>query len=279
MISVNDVNVVKTNTILSQLESAIITKQPFGLVRFGDGTIKAIHSFLTNDIEQIAEISKQEGIPIQNFERIIEFWKTSANLCDYIDTPEVYFSGKFWERTRKKKKQMSEKTLKRLKEWKKLYDRIGITNENYCNPEVNYLSCILRTNMKTLPDIMKNRKICCITSRIDVKIKLGRMYDIDLVKIPGKNENQYISINRIINLIDNKATKYDLWLIAAGELGRIYPGLIKFKGGRAFDVGSLIDFWCTREVPSRLKPYMQETIHSPLKLILTEEGMEFYNYI
>jgi hypothetical protein len=105
------------------------------------------------------------------------------------------------------------------------------------------------------------------------------MYDIDLVKIPGKNENQYISFNRIINLIDNKATKYDLWLIAAGELGRIYPGLIKFKGGRAFDVGSLIDFWCTREVPSRLKPYMQETIHSPLKLILTEEGMEFYNYI
>ena len=37
----------------------------------------------------------------------------------------------------------SEKTLKRLKGWKKLYDRIGIINENYCNPEVNYLSCIL----------------------------------------------------------------------------------------------------------------------------------------
>lgn len=279
MIKINDFNIYQVPEILMKLDISIKRKQPFGLVRFGDGTIKAIHAFLNNDKDQLKQISNQEGIPIDNFEKIIEFWKTSANICDFIDSPEVYFSNKFWARTKKHKKRMSKKTLERLLGWKDLYDQIGIYNTNYCNPEINFLSCVYRGfKRKTLPDLMKDKKICCITSRNDVQIKLN-MYNISVLKIPGKNENQFKSFSSVIEEINNKALDFDLWLISAGELGRIYPGLIKFKGGRAIDIGSLIDYWCTNELPSRLIPYIEINKNNPLKLNFTEDGKQYKKFI
>jgi len=281
MINVKNQNVkiAKTNTILNRLDYSIKNKLPFSIVRFGDGTIKAIHAYLTNDHAQLKSISIQEGIPIVAFEKIINFWKTSANYCDYIDSPAVYFNNKFWKRTKRKKKQMSEKTIKRLYMWGELYSKIGITNKNYCNPEINFLSCI--AGRKSLLDLLEGKKICCITSRIDAKEILSKYFDnIEIIQISGKNENQFINcFSKVINIIDTYAKEYDIWLIAAGELGRVYPGLIKFNGGRAFDVGSLIDVWCGDELPDRLKPYLTKTIHHPLKFVLTESGKEFAKYI
>ena len=280
-ILINSVKIARTSEVLNRLDYAIKNKNTFGLTRFGDGTTKAIHSFLTKDYTQLINISEQEGIPICVFERIIDFWKTSANHCDYIDTPEVYFSDKFWNRTKgPNKKAMSEKTYMRLKMWKELYVKIGIVNENYCNPEINFLSCIIgKFGNKSLPDLLKNKKICCITSRDDVNEKLPE-YNIDVLKINGKFQNQYnFSFGKVIEKIDADANNYDIWLIAAGELGRLYPGLIKFKGGRAFDIGSLIDFWCDKQIPSRLKPYLNTTIHHPLKFALTETGKEFSKFL
>jgi len=278
MVKINKEQIYQIHEVLGKLDRAMRRKEPFGLIRFGDGTIKAVHSFLNNDVDQLKQISRQEGIPINSFEKIIEFWKTSANICDFIDSPEVYFSPKFWARTKKHKKRISEKTIERLLNWKFLYKQVGIVNKNYCNPEINFLSCINRGfRRRTLPDLMKNKKICCITSRNDLKNILQK-YDVTILQIPGKNENQFSSFSNIIEKINTTALDFDLWLIAAGELGRVYPGLIKFKGGRAFDVGSLIDYWCNQEVPSRLIPYMKQT-ENPLKLELTDEGKEYLKYL
>lgn len=273
-----NIRVFKTKAILNILSIAINNNKPFGLVRFGDGTIKAIHAFLNKDEQQLKDISFQEGIPIMMFDKIIDLWKTSANNCNYIDTPEVYFNGKFWMRTKKiNKEKISEKTTLRLKMWLDLYRAIGINNESYCNPEINFLSCLGRNS---LPDILKGKKICCITARDDAW-QLSNFFDIDIVKIAGKHQQQFIrSFSKVVDLIiDTSATKYDLWLIAAGELGRVYPGLIKFKGGRAFDVGSLIDVWCGDELPSRLQAYMSKTKQHPLKFILTDEGRKYSSRI
>lgn len=273
-----NIRVFKTKAILNILSIAINNNKPFGLVRFGDGTIKAIHAFLNKDEQQLKDISFQEGIPIMMFDKIIDLWKTSANNCNYIDTPEVYFNGKFWMRTKKiNKEKISEKTTLRLKMWFDLYKSIGITNKNYCNPEINFLSCI---GMNSLPNILEGKKICCITARSDVKQKLSNFFDMDIIKIAGKFKGHFIqSFSDVIDVIDNNSTKYDLWLIAAGELGRVYPGLIKFKGGRAFDIGSLIDIWCGDELPSRLKPYIKKSPDHPLKFRLTNEGRKYSNRI
>lgn len=277
----NNIVFYKTEEILKKLDTCIKTSEPFALVRMGDGGLKLIHAFLNNDYEQINHISKQEGIPVSLIQKVLKLWKSSANICDYIDSPAIYFSTKFWNRTKGfNKKSMSDKTILRLKLWKMLYSEIGINNINYCNPEVNFLSCIVGKYGKiSLPDLLKDKKICCVTSRSDVNEKIPE-YNIDVLKIAGKNEDQYEnSFFKVIDKIENDSTKYDIWLIAAGELGRIYPGLIKFMGGRAFDIGSLIDCWCGEEIPSRLKPYFQKTNHHYLKFSLTTDGRKFIKYI
>lgn len=278
----NQIQIAKTITVLRRLDLCIKHKKPFGLVRFGDGTIKAINSFLEDKIDSLTAISKQEGIPVSQFGKLINFWKTSANICNYIDSPEVYFSGKFWKRTKSiKKKKISALTLERLTKWKELYDKIGIINTNYCNPEINFLSCLVgKYGIITLPDLLKDKKICLVTSVENASEKLKFFRNLTVLSIVGKEENQYKkSFNNVIEKIDEEANDYDIWLIAAGELGRVYPGLIKFRGGRAFDIGSLVDYWCTGEIPSRLQPYLSTTIHNPLKLKLTEEGRIYNKYI
>lgn len=270
--------------ILKDLEHSISKKEPFSLIRFGDGTLKALDAFLLNDSNLLNAISIQEGIPIKSYEKIIQFWVQSANVSNYIDSAEVYFSGQFWPRLRtasktKEKKFLSEKTMDKIKRWKQIYNDSGIINENYCNPEINFLMCLTKFRKRSLPSLLRDKKICCISCRDDINQKIPNL-DIDVVKIVGKNQNQYEkSFLSTIEKIDENSTKYDIWLVAAGELGRLYPGLIKFKGGRAIDIGSLIDTWCGDPIPQRLRLYIQRTIHHPLKFSLTKDGEEFKSFI
>lgn len=276
IINHNDIPIYKTIEVLRIIEHRINANKAFSLIRFGDGTIKAINAYYENDDESLKKISVQEGIPVNQFGRLINLWKTSANVSDFIDSPEVYFSNLFWQRTKTaKKKKISDITLQRLKAWKDLYDKIGITTIKYCNPEINFLSCIVgKYGQKCLPELLRYKKICLITSREDAGEKLSPYFkNLEVHKILGKGKNQYQnSFNKVIEKIDKQAKDFDLWLIAAGELGRVYPGLIKFQGGRALDIGSLVDYWCTGDVPSRLIPYLKTTRHHSLKLELTPEG-------
>lgn len=275
---INGNQITKCNQIMKELKDSINLKKSFGLIRFGDGTIKAIHSFLFNDVKQLKAICIQEGIPFDNYSKIIDFWVASSNYCNYIDCPEVYFSSKFWKRTRKNKQRMTQKTYDRLKMWKELYKEIGIINQNYCNPEINFLSCIKKVTSITLPELLVDKKICCISSRSDINKKLPQ-YDISVLKICNKFENQFEnSFYDIIEKIERDSLKYDIWLVSAGELGRIYPGLIKMQGGRAFDIGSLIDIWCNNDMPVRLKPYIKK-INNSLNFDLTVEGLTFLRNI
>ena len=60
------------------------------------------------------------------------------------------------------------------------------------------------------------------------------------------------------------------WLVAAGELGRIYSGTIKEHGGRAIDIGFIIEFWNGENLHPRLELYMKRRVFSPLELVLTQ---------
>lgn len=275
----NKIEINSVVNILDNLKHCIENKIPFSLIRLGDGGIKLIDSFLNSNYKQLELISDKEGIPLEIFKDILILWKNSINISDYIDCPEVYFGGNFWERTKGlNKKKINRPTLIKLKNWKKYYQDIGISNTNYCNPEINFLMCLTKFRNKSLPNLIENKKLCFITCRNDIQKILP--YDVDVLKIVGFYEKQYYrSFKNAIKNIEHKAKNYDLWLVSAGELGRIYTGLIKFCGGRALDIGSLIDFWCTKEIPSRLKSYITTTLQNPLKLTLTESGKEYQKFI
>ena len=239
----------KVGEILNKLEYSIVNKKPFSHIRFGDGGIKFLHAILFDDKKQLAMISKREGLPPEKLDEIFELWGYFARRADFIDTPEVYFDGCFWPRMRTPSKGMTHQTEERMTMWKELYHRSEFDNKNYCNPESNYLMVVKLNNRPNLLNIMGGRKICIITAKPEVKRVLSG-YNIDVIK--------------------RTATNYDLWLVAAGELGRIYSGTIKEYGGRSVDVGFVVEFWLGESLHPRLKLYLNRRMFSPLELVLTQ---------
>jgi hypothetical protein len=271
----------KIRNILTHLDSSIKERSPFSLIRFGDGGIKAIHAFLFNDSRQLLIISKKEGIPLDKFDMLIEGWASTARHANYIDTQEMYFDSRFWKRLRNVNKPMTPKTKERMLMWDDLYGRLEFENYNYCNPESNYLSVLRVDGWVNILDIMRKRRVCVITAKPEIKSVLSdRGYDADIIKIVGHYEDQYKnSYEYVMKYIEQKANSYDLWLVAAGELGRLYSGAIKENGGRCFDIGFIIEFWLGQSIHPRLKPFMKRSISNSMELRLTNEGNNYKEFI
>ena len=269
----------KVEEILEHLNNCIIYKKPFSHIRFGDGGIKFLHSILYKDYKQLATISQREGLPVNKFVEIFELWGYFARKADYIDTPEVYFNGSFWPRMRNINKGMTPETKERMMMWKELYDRSEFDNNNYCNPESNYLMILRMDENRNLIDLMKDKKVCIITAKPEVKKVLSN-YNIDIIKIVGHYEDQYEnSFNSVIDIIKETANDYDFWFVAAGELGRIYTGTIKEYGGRAIDIGFVIEFWLGESLHPRLTEFIKRSEVNYLELKLTKSGSIYSDYI
>ena len=269
----------KIEDILRKLNNCIEYKKPFSHIRFGDGGIKFLHSILYNDLNQLDIIIDKEGLPATKIVEMFELWGYYARRADFIDTPEVYFNGTFWPRIKKEGKAINEPTRIKMMEWEELYNRSEFDNENYCNPESNYLMVLRRDGHKNILDIMKGKKICLITAKPEVGGLLGDYY-VDIIKIVGHYENQYAnSFHEVMKLIKHTAKHYDFWMVAAGELGRIYTGFIKECGGRAIDIGFIIEFWIEGYLHPRIQPYLANYINNRFELVLTDEGKKFLEYI
>jgi hypothetical protein len=269
----------KVEDILNKLNNCINFKLPFSHMRFGDGGLKFIHSIVYHDIKQLNQIIQKEGLPSNNIIEILELWGYYARCADCIDTPEVYYNNTFWPRVKKKNKPISLKTDLKMKMWRELYSRAEIINDTYCNPESNCLMILKIPGKKNIFDIMKNRKICIITAHPKV-INEFPEYDIDIIPIVGQWKNQFKnSFSYVINFIKSSANKYDFFLTAAGELGRIYTGLIKEYGGRTIDIGFIIEYWINGYIHPRFNQFVVSSINNRHELKLTTEGSKYLKYI
>ena len=266
------------NEILKKLLYCIIEDKSFSLIRLGDGGVKLIYAYLNNDYEHLDQIIKKEGLPKTGLDYVLKLWVRYINSADFIDTPEVYYNGGFWPRVKRLDKGISKKTTEKLLSWKDLYNKIGFTNENYCNPESNYLMVIKQQSLNLI-SLMHDRKFCIITTRHNLKKKLQKKgFDVDIIEIVGQYDNHYIkSFQFVIDEIEKKAKQYDFFLVAAGELGRIYSGFIKECGGRSLDLGFVADFWDGKNIHSRLTPFL--TRYDDLQLTLTGNGRKYQKYI
>ena len=270
----------RVNDILTKLNTCITTGEPFCHVRFGDGGIKFIHAVLTRDLKQLHQILKKEGIPFEQVSYVFEEWGHTARIADCIDTPQVYFDGSFWPRVKGCKKSINDSTKRKMSLWKDLYIRSEFDNNNYCNPESNYLM-ILQDLPFTLVDILKNREVCVITARPEVKDVLQKhVKKVDVVPIVSQWQDHFQKcFHSVLDRIKSTANKYDFWLVAAGELGRIYSGRIKDNGGRSVDIGFVVDYWLDRQIHPRLQTFMKPSVNNRLYLLLTEEGKRYIKNI
>lgn len=269
----------KVGDVLSKLENCIKYKIPFSHIRFGDGGIKFIDAILHADVEQMRIIVDKEGLPPTKVVEIFELWGYYARHADFIDSPEVYFNGTFWPRVKKKGKPINKQTEQKMLDWKKLYISSEFDNDSYCNPESNYLMVIRRPEQRNIMDIMKGKKVALITAKPQVKTLLSN-YSVDIIKIVGHYEDQYRnSFHEVMDIIKYKAQEYDFWMVAAGELGRIYTGAIKECGGRAIDIGFIIEFWIEGYLHPRIKPYLTNSHDNRFELLLTKDGKKYEDWI
>jgi len=272
----------RVKDILNKLENCIENNIPFSHIRFGDGGLKYMAAVLNCDLISLKIILSKEGLPANRIVEILEMWGYYVRQADFIDSPEVYFNGYFWPRVKTKNKEINEGTANKLLRWKDYYDRWEFDNENYCNPESNYLMTLrISKDQKNIIDVMKDRKVCIITARPAIKNKLiNAGYNVDVVQIVKQYEDQYKrSFKDVVYQIRERADKYDFWLVAAGELGRIYSGLIKECGGRTIDIGFVIEFWLNDALHPRLDLFMKRNPNNNLETVLTAKGKIFKEYI
>lgn len=247
-----------TEEILRDLNEHIINKEPFSTVRFGDGCYGIVASYFCPDLivggkwsggqdnKIVQSVLRQLGVPVQNRFDIVKKVVWAANNANYIDSYDAFLT------------ELSPRQVGPLaSKWKEIHKYAGIGNVSYCSPFLHYFSVV--ENEYNLFDVMKKRTIFCISHNVYITPKLrilSNAKEIHSYQIPrrGKKLHYTKHFNYIVNLIEEEATNYDLFLIGAGLLGKIYCGLIKEHGGRAFDAGRLFDLWAgKRHIDSRPK--------------------------
>jgi hypothetical protein len=115
-----------------------------------------------------------------------------------------------------------------------------------------------------------------ITAKPGVLVNL-RQYNIEVMPIVPQYHNHYrSSYKTVVDKITETAKSYDFWMVAAGELGRVYSGMIKEHGGRAIDIGFVVEYWMGEQLHPRLRLFMEPDPKNNLQLILTKKYGEKY---
>jgi len=258
-----------TQCILDDLNDCIINKKPFSIIRFGDAIFGILSALLAPGFIDAGKWSKSKGrklsntilgqltIPTNKRIQLCERMVKAANNADYIDSYDAYLL-------------LNRRRLGIIaRNWKSIHEQVGITNTSYCSCFVHYFSIV--DGEYNLFDVMKGRKIFCIGNSIQCLEQVKQISGAEIIdnyKIPGRgrrNGHYKNHFRKVMRLIKRNATKYDLFLIGAGFLGKIYCDEVKANGGRAFDAGRLFNFWCGgRTIDSSPKRFLVMDKHKML---------------
>jgi hypothetical protein len=241
-------NVASLSDIVKDIEYSVNNSKPFSLIRFGDGGLKLIERYYEG--RSLKSISDKEGIPLDFFDDLIAGWRKYANEANYIDSPLFYMGDDIFS----KRNKVSTKTKHLMERWEEIYGKIGFTNINICNSEIGFM-LFTENGKSNIIDLLGYHDVCCITNFGEVeKILLPYVDGVTLKLIPGFYGNFYNArYKSLVAEIKAEATKHKIWLVGAGELGRLLTGLIKEYGGIAIDIGKVFDVWVNRKINKRMR--------------------------
>lgn len=244
-----------TEEVLRDLDNHIKEGKPFATTRFGDvgyGVVSyykcpqvITHCKKWNHGGIQKDILTRLGVPKKKIRPIVDRIVENANISNYIDSPAAYSY------------ELSENGVPNsigglAASWKAIHEASGVTNDSYCSALIHYFSIV--EGEYNLFDIMKGRSIFCISNQLQTLDKLKKKSGaavIDYYQIPrrGKKGVHYSEhYHNIMDIIKEKSSQYDLFLIGAGLLARVYCGEVKRNGGRVFDSGRLFDFWSGKRI-------------------------------
>lgn len=255
-----------TQYILKDLDNHIQNREPFSLIRLGDGVLGSIASGFTRKIVKDGPWStgrahrkffRKHGMNTPDGLNLLRRIINYSNEANYIDCLEAMFllpPPLRWPTPGMKinMKQLADR-------WRVLHNEVGINNKFYCNP---FIHCFMMIDGEyNIFDIIKNRNIFCITCvdrAIDRLYKLKITKKLAFQKIPGDRvAHTRRHYENVKSLVTKEANNYDLFLVGAGLLGKEYCGLIKSKGGRAIDVGRMFNMFLGNRMYTICEPLLK----------------------
>ncbi len=130
----DDIKLVSASEVILKFKKSVEERNPFSLIRFGDGGLKVIKAYLNR--KKLLATSRKEGIPHDFFGELVRQWVIMANDADYIDSCDFYFKDAF----HKKRAHTSRGTKRMMYDWKALFKKVGINiNREFCSPEMGLL--------------------------------------------------------------------------------------------------------------------------------------------
>ena len=260
----------KLNHILADINNHVKKQKPFSIVRIGDGDLKLLDALVLGRMNK--QKFNRSGIPHNKGDWVLQLYRESCNSANYTSSFEMYYTDEFWHR------KFSEGTKSKVLDWKRIYKKVGITNTNFCNPEIGHLLFLDQKN--NLMNLMEGKRICLITCYQKVGkflLKCG-VENADAIKIPAIGRGHYNQYTSVKEEIAKRIQDFDMFLISAGALGKGYTLCIKNLGGVAIDVGQVINFWAGRPIAGRFKGILEKG-KQPGTFNLKQSSKKFRRYI
>jgi len=238
-----------TNVILKSLERHIKKGKPFSNIRLGDAC-NIILGLMLRPI-RFKKLMNLEGPEKKYYRKIIrlrlgipegELRKICRRLVKYCNQAN-YIDNLYITKDLNHRRGAYEQRIYSL--WEQTHNMIGIKNKNYSSPMLNHWSVV--EGELNLYKIMKGRRVFFINNATPDIIKKFRNHcsKVDGVRTYPIPRKQFHTgqFEEIQETIEKQVDNYDLFLIGAGILGKIYCGYVKEMGGVAFDTGRVFKMW------------------------------------
>jgi hypothetical protein len=262
----------------AQIEAAIISaiqaRQPFLLLRTGDGEGAFTRISLEDECEfaflyraNRHEFTRfwfkdQAVLDDPGFELVFRGYDRSLALADY-------WAGFHVEGINLEYRIASRRGIAALMN---LIRRAQLRAEQpgsvtLCNPTVHYSLLLSGAFDRILTGLAEISVISCHSQ---LPGRLSHRYaipSVNFIRVPGEMGREKIlgssaaegvhfpsRFNEICTILRNEVSPGQVFLVAAGLLGKVYCGIIKERGGIAIDIGAVADIWMgknTRVFPDR----------------------------
>jgi len=263
----------KLNHILNDIQYHIQNNLPFSIIRMGDGDLQILNELSSSNFTSVR--SKRESYNLTNSKELLNTYIEACNNANYISGYDLYCNGEFW-RSCNPISIISKDCIPLILNWKDFYSKLGITNQNFCSPELGWELFLQRKKRLNLFYILRGKKVVLITCFPKAsKILTTKEIDSIVVPIPGRFGNHYSKINIIKNRIKELISTRKIFLIGAGAWGRGYSNYIKSLGGIAIDIGKVCDMWAGKKWIPQYRPYV---IPNGSKFLLTKQGLKYLRF-
>jgi hypothetical protein len=263
----------KLNHILNDIELHIQKEIPFSIVRLGDGDLQILNELNTGNFSSVR--SKRESYNVTNSKELLNTYITSCNNANYLSGYDMYLNSEFW-RSCNPPSIISKDCISLILNWKNFYLSLGITNNNFCSPELGWQLFLRRKKHKNLLNILSNRKVVLITCFPKASTILKNSgVDVSVISIPGRFGNHYSKINFVKQQIKGLIKNRRIFLIGAGAWGRGYSNYIKQLGGVAIDIGKVCDMWAGKKWIPQYRPYV---ISNGIIFQITKSGSQYLKF-